>query len=52
MFMNRAEGYDLRGTYIKKQKNSNKKTKTNTVTIKIINLCIMVNEVNLLYVKN
>lgn len=25
MFMNRAEGYDLRGTYIKKQKNNNKK---------------------------
>lgn len=52
MFMNRAEGYDLRGTYNKKTKEQQQKTKTNTVTIKIINLCIMVNEVNLLYVKN
>lgn len=30
MFMNRAEGYDLRGTYIKKQKNNNKKTPKQT----------------------
>lgn len=27
MFMNRAEGYELRGTYNKKQKNNNKKPK-------------------------
>lgn len=30
MFMNRAEGYDLRGTYIKKQKNNNKKNPKQT----------------------